>query len=59
MIYLQKPFLFAGTLRENLDPSGKYSKQDIVDVLSKVTLENKIFKMKLDDVIEDDGNDIR
>ncbi|KAG1661201.1 Multidrug resistance-associated protein 1 [Nymphon striatum] len=54
----QKPFLFSGTIRENLDPSGKYSKQDLIGILSKISLQNQTFKIELDDIIEDDGNNI-
>ncbi|KAG1661199.1 Multidrug resistance-associated protein 1 [Nymphon striatum] len=54
----QKPFLFSGTIRENLDPSGKYSKQDIIGILSKISFQNQTFKIELDDIIEDDGNNI-
>ncbi|KAG1663750.1 Canalicular multispecific organic anion transporter 1 [Nymphon striatum] len=54
----KKPFLFSGTIRENLDPSGKYSKQDIIGILSKISFQNQTFKIELDDIIEDDGNNI-
>jgi ATP-binding cassette subfamily B multidrug efflux pump len=34
----QKPFLFAGTILQNLNPKGNYSTQEVFDILEKVDL---------------------
>ncbi len=38
----QKPFLFAGTIQQNLDPKGEVSEEKIHDVLDKVELSQDI-----------------
>lgn len=38
----QEPFLFDGTIRENIDPLKKYEDKDIWNILQKVKLNEKI-----------------
>ena len=46
----QSPFLFEGTVRENLDPFSLYSDQEVWDALALVHLKAKVqgFKLQLD-----------
>jgi len=54
----QNPFLFKGTIRLNLDPSGNYSTQDLWDVLEQVQLKSLVlsFQQGLERVVSEEGN---
>lgn len=41
----QEPFLFSGTLRENLDPLGEFRDDEIWDALKKVNLTEMIRRL--------------
>ncbi|XP_059473692.1 ATP-binding cassette sub-family C member 10 [Neocloeon triangulifer] len=41
----QEPFLFSGTLRENIDPLGQYSTPEIWSVIRKCHLEDVAFRL--------------
>lgn len=41
----QDPFLFSGTIRENLDPCGRHSDQQLVDVLDQCHLGSVVNRM--------------
>lgn len=59
-VITQKPFLFEGTLRENLDPSGvRNSDGEMLEVLDKLEFDKDTYlKHKLDMDIEDEGNNL-
>ena len=40
----QTPFLFEGTIRENLDPFGEYSDEQLLEVLGDVRMLKKVFE---------------
>lgn len=41
----QDPFLFSGTIRENLDPCGRHSDQQLLDVLDQCHLSAAVDRM--------------
>ncbi|XP_072239695.1 ATP-binding cassette sub-family C member 10 [Leuresthes tenuis] len=41
----QDPFLFSGTIRENLDPCGRHLDQQLLDVLDQCHLSNVVSRM--------------
>ena len=43
----QNPFLIQGTIRENLDPFGELSDQEVADVIAEVNLQEKIDSLPL------------
>ena len=53
----QDPFLFSGTIRDNLDPYVKYSDREIYDVLEKCDLRSLIESLGngLDSIIVERG----
>ena len=54
---MQDPFLYGGTLRQNLDPFNEFSDTDLWDALEKVELAAYIRKLtaKLDTEAGEDG----
>ncbi|ENN80381.1 hypothetical protein YQE_03198, partial [Dendroctonus ponderosae] len=61
IIYLypgsEDPFLFSGTMRENLDPLGEFRDNEIWSALSKVNLEGTIKSLGgLNNVVEGGGS---
>ena len=40
----QTPFLFEGTIRENLDPFGEYSDEQLLEVLGDVQMLNRVIE---------------
>lgn len=51
----QEPFIFAGSLRFNLDPLGKYKDEEIENVLNLVGLKYHLTETGLSTEIEDNG----
>nr|XP_057929330.1 ATP-binding cassette sub-family C member 10 isoform X2 [Doryrhamphus excisus] len=52
----QDPFLFSGTIRENLDPCGKHQDQQLLEVLDQCHLMTVVSRMGgLDAQVEDRG----
>lgn len=41
----QDPFLFSGTIRENLDPCGRHSDPQLLDVLEQCHLGDAVLRM--------------
>lgn len=41
----QDPFLFSGTIRENLDPCGRHSDPQLLDVLMQCHLSDVVCRM--------------
>ena len=55
----QEPFLFEGTLRDNIDPLNKYSEEKILNVLNDFCLFNELSnKVKLNYEIKINGKNI-
>lgn len=56
----QDPTMFTGTLRFNLDPEGKRSDEDILDLLNKAQLQNLIDNdpAGIDQEISENGSDL-
>lgn len=53
----QDPFLFSGTLRENLDPLGEFRENEMWSALSKVNLVDIIKNLGgLDHTVDASGN---
>ena len=57
----QEPIIFSETVRKNLDPTGKYSDEDLWSVLQKVQLKNFISEKseKLDYKLAEQGANLR
>lgn len=41
----QDPFLFSGTIRENLDPCGRHAEPQLLDVLEECHLSSVVCRM--------------
>ena len=56
----QNPFLFSGTIRDNLDPYRQYTDEDIHDVLEKCHLRDLIDNLGngLDSMIVERGRNL-
>ena len=57
----QEPIIFSETVRKNLDPTGKYSDDNLWSVLQKVQLKNFIAEKseKLDFQLAEQGANLR
>ena len=57
----QEPIIFSETVRKNLDPTGKYSDENLWSVLQKVQLKNFIAEKseKLDFQLAEQGANLR
>jgi ABC-type multidrug transport system fused ATPase/permease subunit len=53
----QDPFMFAGTVRSNLDPFAQYSDTEVWQALERVSLKKVILSMdkKLESLVTDNG----
>lgn len=52
----QDPFLFSGTIRENLDPLGEFRDNEIWNALSKCNLTNTVKRLSgLEYEVEENG----
>lgn len=56
----QDPTLFDGTLRFNLDPEGKYTDQDLIELTTQASLEKLVNRDEkgLDQIIEEHGQNL-
>lgn len=53
----QDPFLFSGTIRENLDPLGEFRENEMWDALNKVSLVEVIKRLGgLDNMVDGSGS---